>query len=78
LWNVPSFVLQAAGVADVAGAFAIEIGSALPLRELIVSGLRACALREDRSVVCQDVIESMDDLDKREFELDHEVTELPR
>jgi hypothetical protein len=77
-WNVPSFVLQAMGVADVAGTFAITVGSDVPLRELIVAGLRACALREDRSVVCQDVIESMDDLNKREFELDRVVPDLPR
>jgi hypothetical protein len=78
LWNVPSFVLQAMGIADVAGAFAIEIGSDMPLRDLVVAGLRACALREDRSIVCQDLIDSMDDLDKRELDLDQEVSGFPR
>jgi hypothetical protein len=78
LWNVPSFILQAMGVADVAGASTLEVDSDVPMRELLVVGLRACALREDDSVVCEDVIRSDEDLDKTQFEIAMKVAGLPR
>jgi hypothetical protein len=54
MWNVPSIIWSEMGQPDVAGNFAIEIASDVPLIHTVIGGFQFCALREDRSIVCVD------------------------
>jgi hypothetical protein len=53
-WNLPSYVFESMGIADVAGVFPFVIDSDRPLRELAIGGFRVCVLRDDTSVACVD------------------------